>query len=67
MEFQLGISLTFLKRDLAVVIKNEKKETVIVKEYISTPTSVEANESFTIGEIKDEFKKVLLCVTILSL
>ncbi|TGN22522.1 hypothetical protein [Empedobacter tilapiae] len=58
MEFQLGVSLIFLKRDLAVVVKNEKKEKVIVKEYLLTPTSVEANESFTIGEIKDAFKKV---------
>lgn len=62
-QFQLGMSLTFLKRDLALVVQStegvvtdEKK--ITTKEYLLVPTKVSSKDYVTYSELKDDFNKI---------
>lgn len=63
-EFQLAMSLTFLKRDLAVVIQNTKlknpeNKDITIKEYLLIPTKLPSSEvSVTFTELKNDFDKI---------
>lgn len=63
-QFQLGVSLTFLKRDLALVIqktklKNSENKEFTVKEYLLIPTKLPSLEdSVTFTELKNDFDKI---------
>ena len=64
-QFQLGMSLTFLKRDLALVIQSTKKNTettpekeITVKEYLLIPTTVESSNYVTFNELKKDFDEL---------
>lgn len=63
-EFQLAMSLTFLKRDLAVVIQNTKLKTsenkdITIKEYLLIPTKLPSSQdSVTFTELKNDFNKI---------
>lgn len=65
-QFQLGMSLTFLKRDLAVVIQSTEKEIeatpkkkVTIKEYLLIPTKLpSSNDYVTFTELKKDFNNI---------
>lgn len=63
-EFQLAMSLTFLKRDLAVVIQNTKfqnpeNKEITIKEYLLIPTKLPSSQdSVTFTELKNDFNKI---------
>lgn len=63
MEFQLGMSLTFLKRDLALVVQSTQLTTsdnksVTVKEYLLTPTKIKSLDYVTFSDLKKDFDKI---------
>jgi hypothetical protein len=63
-QFQLGVSLKFLKRELALIIQSNKIKTsdnkdVTVKEYLLIPTKLPSSEdSVTFTELKSDFDKI---------
>jgi hypothetical protein len=65
-QFQLGMSLTFLKRDLAVVIQSTEKEIeatpkkkVTIKEYLLIPTKLPSSDDYvTFTELKKDFNNI---------
>lgn len=61
-QFQLGISLTFLKRDLALVVQSTEEGTgankITTKEYLLVPTKVSSEYYVTYAELESDFKKI---------
>lgn len=61
-QFQLGISLTFLKRDLALVVQSTEIESgankITAKEYLLVPTKVSSEHYVTYAELQSDFKKI---------
>ncbi len=61
-QFQLGISLTFLKRDLALVVQSTYQETangkITAKEYLLVPTKVSSDDYVTYKDLKSDFEKI---------
>lgn len=61
-QFQLGISLTFLKRDLALVVQSTEIESgankITAKEYLLVPTKVSSEHYVTYAELESDFKKI---------
>lgn len=65
-QFQLGMSLTFLKRDLALLVQSTEKEIeatpkkkVTIKEYLLIPTKLPSSkDSVTFTELKNDFNNI---------
>ncbi|MCJ8155570.1 hypothetical protein MKJ01_17575 [Chryseobacterium sp. SSA4.19] len=62
-QFQLGISLTFLKRDLALVAQSTEKvatdgKKITIKEYLLVPTKVSSEDYVTYKDLKEDFTKI---------
>lgn len=64
-QFQLGVSLTLLKRDLALMVQSTEKKIagtpgkdIIVKEYLLIPKTVQSSNYVTYSELKDDFNKI---------
>ncbi|MCX8526461.1 hypothetical protein OF897_21315 [Chryseobacterium formosus] len=62
-EFQLGVSLKFLNRDLALVIQSNKlnvnSKDITVKEYLLIPTKLPSSDDYmTFSELKKDFDKI---------
>lgn len=61
-QFQLGISLTFLKRDLALVVQSTEEGTgankITTKEYLLIPTKVSSEDYVTYDDLKNDFDKI---------
>ncbi|KFE99118.1 hypothetical protein IX39_00010 [Chryseobacterium formosense] len=62
-EFQLGVSLKFLNRDLALVIQSNKlivnSKDIAVKEYLLIPTKLPSSEDYmTFSDLKKDFDKI---------
>jgi len=62
-QFQLGMSLTFLKRDLALVVQSTEQEAadgkkITTKEYLLVPTKVSSEDYVTYNDLKKDFNKI---------
>jgi hypothetical protein len=61
-QFQLGISLTFLKRDLALVVQSTEQDVdtkkITTKEYLLVPTKVSSDDFVTFKDLKNDFDKI---------